>query len=314
VSHARTSAVLALLALVALLAPSSRAEAQSSELWGRAGERWDPEGRLPDYSFAGYHAGRDPIPHPREVVHVRDFGARPGDGRDDTGEIQRAIDAAGARGGGAVVLAGGRYEISDVLRIRHSGVVLRGQGRNETTLFVRRSLSQVLAGGWSEVITRAYGFVQFGGGGFGDAAAVTEDAPRGARWLTLRSVPAGIRSGSYVRLTMDPRDGDRSLWDSRHAGQNGSPHTPYCDEVDAELGYWVVRVVAVEGNRIELEQPLRSEVRTRWTPRVQSVRAVREVGIEDMTIEFPRTSYPGHHLERGYNAIDFAEHGPMIHA
>lgn len=319
--HGRTSSfalslLASLLALGAIAGAPSRAGAQpgTSELWGREGERWDPDGRLPDYSFAGYHAGRDPIPDVREVVHVRDFGARPGDGRDDTREIQRALDAAAERGGGAVVLGSGRYEISDVIRMRHSGVVLRGQGRSETTIFVRKNLSQVVRGGWSEAITRSYGFLQVGGGGFGEGTAVVEDAPRGARWLTLRSVPSGLRRGAYVRLEMDPDEGDRSLWDSRHADQNGSPHTPYCDEIYSELGYWIVRVVSVDGRRIELEQPLRTEIRTRWHPRIQAVRAVQEVGIEGLAIEFPHTSYPGHHLERGYNAIDLAESGPVIHA
>src|SRR6185503_6442966 len=36
--------------------------AQVSELWGRGGERWSPRSRLPDFSFAGYHFGDDPIP------------------------------------------------------------------------------------------------------------------------------------------------------------------------------------------------------------------------------------------------------------
>ena len=31
----------------------------TSSLWGAAGERWSPSGRLIDYSYAGYHAGDD---------------------------------------------------------------------------------------------------------------------------------------------------------------------------------------------------------------------------------------------------------------
>ena len=33
---------------------------------------------------------------------------------------------------------------------------------------------------------------------------------------------------------------------------------------------------------------------------------VSEVGIEHLAIDFPSTAYPGHHRERGYNAIDFS--------
>src|SRR3982750_1448739 len=35
-----------------------------SSLWGVNGEKWQPEGRLPDFSYAGYHAGEANIPSP----------------------------------------------------------------------------------------------------------------------------------------------------------------------------------------------------------------------------------------------------------
>ena len=36
-----------------------------SSLWGRAGEKWMATGRLPDFSYAGYHAGEKTIPNAR---------------------------------------------------------------------------------------------------------------------------------------------------------------------------------------------------------------------------------------------------------
>src|SRR6202043_4033415 len=36
-----------------------------SALWGVKGEKWKPEERLPDFSYAGYHAGEAAIPNPR---------------------------------------------------------------------------------------------------------------------------------------------------------------------------------------------------------------------------------------------------------
>jgi hypothetical protein len=35
-----------------------------SSLWGAAGEAWNPAGRLPDFAYAGYHAGEAKIPAP----------------------------------------------------------------------------------------------------------------------------------------------------------------------------------------------------------------------------------------------------------
>ena len=92
--------------------------------------------RLPDFSRAGYAMGRRPIPEVAgPVFDVTDprFGALPDDGRDDTAAIQAAVDAAGAAGGGVVLLPRGRYEIrkttdAPYLRITRDRVVLRGQG------------------------------------------------------------------------------------------------------------------------------------------------------------------------------------------
>src|SRR5215203_3630950 len=51
-----------------------------SSLWGAAGERWEPAGRLPDFSYAGYRAGEAELPTPQARWDLkRDFGAR-GDG------------------------------------------------------------------------------------------------------------------------------------------------------------------------------------------------------------------------------------------
>lgn len=319
----------AIVVLCALL-PCAALAQPYSELWGREGERWRPRGRLPDFSYAGYHAGRDRIPDVPRVVHADDFGARPGDNNDDSGAIQRAIDAAERRGGGAVVLSRGRYIVRNVIRIRGDGIVLRGQGRDDTTLFVPRSLRDArddgsapayLNAASNEELTRGYGFIQVGPGehgAYGAGSAVAEDAQRGDRRLTLQRIPDGLRAGSFVRLEMTPRQGDRSLWDERHNDQNDSPHAQganSCDEIYGELGFWIVRVVEVDRRQIVLDQPLRADVRARWNPRVEVVvRSTREVGIESLEVRFEETAYPGHHLERGYNAIDFAETGPVINA
>ena len=65
----------------------------TSALWGERGEKWEAQGRLPDFSYAGYHRGEAPIPDLAPAANVKDFGAV-GDGvADDTKAIQAAIDA-----------------------------------------------------------------------------------------------------------------------------------------------------------------------------------------------------------------------------
>lgn len=61
---------------------ASQAHSETSKLWGKDGDSWDPPGPLPDFSFAGYHRGEEPIPTRPEEVDTRDFGVV-GDGISD---------------------------------------------------------------------------------------------------------------------------------------------------------------------------------------------------------------------------------------
>src|SRR5439155_24534908 len=81
--------------------------------------------RVPDFSYAGYHAGETPIPDvPGRIV------VAPVEG-DNTARIQAAIDSVASLPRdqrGAVLLTKGRFEILGGLRIRAAGFVLRGTG------------------------------------------------------------------------------------------------------------------------------------------------------------------------------------------
>jgi len=57
--------------------------------------------------------------------HCRDFGATGDSRKDDTAAIQKALDQAGAQGGGVVLLPAGTYRIEGHLRVP-SGVTLQG--------------------------------------------------------------------------------------------------------------------------------------------------------------------------------------------
>ena len=106
--------------------------------------------RVPDYSFAGYKGGGVAIPDVPVRVTVPMAGTE-----DATARIQAAIDYVsglpadkeGIRG--AVLLEKGRYPIGAALKIRASGMVLRGMGDGEEgTVLVatgidRRTLIQV---------------------------------------------------------------------------------------------------------------------------------------------------------------------------
>ena len=122
----------------AVVADSSR----HSALWGDRGERWQAAGRLPDFSYAGYHRGERPLPDvsTREHVSVKRFGAR-GDGKaDDTAAFERALEKARGK---VVLVPAGRYRITDVLSIDASGTILRGEGSGTSILLFPTPLNEI---------------------------------------------------------------------------------------------------------------------------------------------------------------------------
>jgi hypothetical protein len=84
--------------------------------------------RIVDFSYAGYRYGEVDPPN---VAVVSTLGPTSGD---QTARIQKALDDVGARTPdangfrGALLLKPGLYEIQGTVRIRQSGVVLRGSG------------------------------------------------------------------------------------------------------------------------------------------------------------------------------------------
>jgi Pectate lyase superfamily protein len=266
-----------------------------SELWGQSGERWTPDSRLPDFSFAGYRAGASPMPTPPIVANVKSFGAV-GDGVSD--DSQAFVDAIAATSSGAISIPAGRYKVTRVLKITKSNIVLRGAGAGTTTLVFPYSLSDVL-GGSTGAWSSAGGFLWLAGKDNGAKLAnVTGAATRGAKTLTVDTA-AGIAVGTTIRLVEFNTDG--SLGRHLHADLiDAGPAAP------RRLVDFAVRVLAVSGNTLTLERPLPADVRSVWTPQIYGFApTTQETGVENLSIEFPNVPYAGHLVEKGYNAIYF---------
>ena len=59
--------------------------------------------------------------------------------------------------------------------------------------------------------------------------------------------------------------------------------------------------------KVVLQRALPFAVRTAWNPRLyERVLSVREVGVEDLTIEFPWSEYSGRDQEQGLNAVELS--------
>lgn len=129
-----------LLALFSLVLSISPVAGEESLLWGKNGEKWNEQSRLPDFSFAGYRFGEAELPSKPVEVSVKDFGAV-GDGKtDDTEAFRRAV----TEGAGKVIsVPVGKYLISDQVMIEGHGTVLRGESRDESILFFKKGLEEM---------------------------------------------------------------------------------------------------------------------------------------------------------------------------
>ena len=129
-----------ILAPLILLVLASIAPAETSALWGISGERWSPESRLPDFSFAGFRRGEAELPNPPVTHNVRDFGAK-GDGVSDDSEA--FMSAVAAMDSGVLLIPEGRYILTKMIVIDKPNVVLRGEGPDKTTLYFPTPLNDI---------------------------------------------------------------------------------------------------------------------------------------------------------------------------
>ena len=103
-------------------------------------EHTSPEGLfLHDFSYAGYRNGEETIPLITALTHfsVVDYGADPDTQSDSTMAFQDAIDAASIDGG-VVWIPTGLYRIDGLLNIRHSNVIIAGEGPEKSQLWFRK--------------------------------------------------------------------------------------------------------------------------------------------------------------------------------
>ncbi len=269
----------------------------TSDLWGEAGELFVPTGRIMDWSYAGYQAGESPLPELTPDVSVTDFGAVADDAGDDTDAFNQAIQS--LTNGGVVGVPAGRFVIRARVTLT-DGVVLQGAGRGATELEIPVNLSDVYGAGdrkWSF----SGAFIEAKGSDAGKLVGdVTAAAARGTRVLEL-SDTSGVSVGQWVRVIQT--DGDGSLMNRLHADL-----MPAGDDNTGDKGMeFHSRVSAVDAGSITLERALPLDVETRWAPQVFGFEPrTTDVGLEHLSIRFPETTYPGHFLELGYNAVHFS--------
>lgn len=311
--YPRLILVLGVTALSGCVAQQPEASPQEAEttvtysrLWGHDGEVWLQAGRLPDFSYAGYHSGEREIPDYPVTAAVDRFGAKGDDNLDDTAAFQAAIAQTEA---GAIFVPPGKYIISGVLRITKPGVVLRGGGAGLTTLVFPKPLNDLepnqgatTSGQSTSNYSWSGGFVRFEGK-FGSSVLTTVEgkAARGDQILTVadaKSLAAGQKVEVFLKDTPDNTLATHLYSDD--AGDTAKLN----GKTTASL---VTKILEIEGNKIRLERRLRFDIKPEWTPVLRAFKpTVHDSGVEDIGFEFPETPYLGHFTEKGFNPVAFA--------
>lgn len=328
--------------------PPLVSHATSAEIFTDYAARPDSHPQIANYSFAGYRRGEVPVPDLPVVATLTDFGGV-GDGVfDNTEAFRAAIEAAHLQGGGAVLVPPGNWFVHRLIILPYSGVVLRGSGVDETRITFRRSLKAVLGqditgsgnskwswqGGliWiSPPAQLRYDPFQvektYLGTGFGDdwtlwwgggpwqgprLANVSAPAARGD-WEVEVTDASALRPGQTYLLCWRNLGVDDSYSLFKHIA--GHPlmanfHWAGAGGLNARKQFqWPVEVLAVEGRRVRLAQPLRIDIRPEWQVGFEPIGpVVEDSGVEDLTVTLEGAPLiTAHNFYDGWNAFFFTK-------
>ena len=229
-----------------------------------------------DFSYAGYAAGK-PIPTAQAIISVRPTG------KDDTILLQNAIDHVAALPlqpdglRGAILLRPGRFQVSGQLKIRSSGIVLRGSGPTTTIVangIDRRTLIE--AGAEAEPTINT-------------PLPITDEVPTGAHTLRLAAT-TGLSIGQHIVI----RRPSTSDW-IKSLGMTGLPGT----FANARLDWapnshdlvWDRTITALDPatGQVEFDAPITTALEKKYgggtVAAIQANPPLQNIGIEDLTLE-----------------------------
>jgi hypothetical protein len=230
-----------------------------------------------DYSYCGYHRSEIPIPSAKVAVCVEPVAG------DNSSLIQGAIDylsmqkadkQTGLRG--AILLAEGTYELSEPLRIRTSGIILRGSGRDKTILrkkgYDRGALLYIE--GTHDILVK-------------DTFTVS-DTKAGSISVTVQGAFAALKQGQRLAVC---RPSTQEWIDALGCSSFGG---------GKRMGYWAWhpgdidlrwnrRISAINGTEITLDAPITCNIDARWGGAKAIVYEhrglIQECGVENLTLE-----------------------------
>ena len=335
------SAILVVLASLGLMAAAAfvfyRAalpELYTGVVGTNATTSWTPEilqpdspDFLPDFSFAGYDWGESVPPTHTETHSVLSFGAIPDDGIDDTKSFIRALQAIQVDTGSVVLaIPTGRFILRDVLFIERSNLVIQGNSEGGSTLFfpdhlsgmanekadsILLDVSQYIEANDLRNLLTPYSQFAWSGGVIWVRQPAASDkiltsATAGSRGKSLISVESveNLVPGMTIQLEWYNRDGPDGSLLKHVLGPYDLPiGERLFESPEKALIRQPVTIQEVRDGQLVVKEPLLHDIRPEWTVRIRETAFLHNIGIENLTIEFPDADYGGHHLDKGFNGI-----------
>ncbi|MBN2102513.1 hypothetical protein JW835_00565 [bacterium] len=213
-------------------------------------------------------------------VNAVDFGAVGNGIIDDTQAIQNAINACGAMAvtarasdpdaGYAIYLPAGTYLTTNRLNLNHSGIVLRGDGPNQTRIqFNSENTSTAIIG----IFSTGGSYTQY-------IKNIIDGAVKGSTSVVLDEA-TGVTEGS-IWLFDQLNDGEIVT----HIGGGGAATWCSRENGTRAMGQ-IVQITAVNGNTVSFEPPLYLDFNASLSPQAMNFirRPIFNSGIEDLCIE-----------------------------
>ncbi|QNL52254.1 pectate lyase [Olivibacter sp. SDN3] len=255
-------------------------EKQSPLVYENDTLRYTPDSlgnRIPDFSYSGYRAGEEAIPDVDARAVIKQTSG------DATEIIQSAIDYLSALPmdgngyRGTVLLESGTFEVNGTLRIRNSGIVIRGSGTGEDgTLLIgagkdRQTLVQILGGeerikGYTTQVSSPY-------------------VPVNAQYVEVNNTQ-GFQVGDAITIH---RSSNQQWIEKLGTGHFGGGITALGWKPGQRDIYWDRTITNIEDNRVYLDAPITTALDKSYgettVTSYSKVGRIHDIGVENLTLQ-----------------------------
>lgn len=305
----------------------------SSEAGAKAWQQFvnaDQQNVLLDFSYAGYKYGEMAPPEIEtlmaqgyKIYDVTDpkYGAIPDDGKSDRAAFMKVLEEIASQtkqedlnmtdryikenAKAIIYFPEGNYILQDEtsqnrrIRISMSDIVLKGAGRNKTTLemTMANTSPEPIKEMWNSPVMMEF---KHNTGLGTPVGSIAEDAPIGSKTITASLT--GVSAGSWVCLVLGNTDNNvinselyPHKWEDIKIQQGGTPNI----KTKGIQIYEYHQIERINGNNVTFKEPIMHAINKDWGWKVHKFANYANVGVEDLTF-------------KGYAKEKFIHHGSDI--